>query len=266
MKNIVLKPKQTKSAFTLIELLVVIAIIAILAAILFPVFAKVRGKARQTACLSNLKQIGLAMIQYKQDNDEGAPQGSVNDGWFMSDANNYKWMDAIYPYAKSEGIFNCPDDSVDPKYKYETTDHYGSYSLNMTNYYHIYCSGNGGTDAQPPASQYYHVTTDSEIQDPSGTVFFLDGEYYYPDQPGLFSWSIQTNCPDDPMFLLKGVGPYDALAATDDPANPRIPMRHNGLTNVGYVDGHAKAVTPSYLVHTNSKGYQDHMTIEDDSN
>ena len=136
--------RNSQSGFTLIELLVVIAIIAILAAILFPVFAQAREKARQTSCASNLKQVALAMIQYKQDNDEGAPQGSVNDGWFMSDANNYKWMDAIYPYVKSEAVFNCPDDSVDPKYQYETTDHYGSYSMNMTNYYHIYCAGNGG--------------------------------------------------------------------------------------------------------------------------
>ncbi|MCW3058210.1 MAG: prepilin-type N-terminal cleavage/methylation domain [Capsulimonas sp.] len=258
--------RAAQSGFTLIELLVVIAIIAILAAILFPVFAQAREKARQTSCASNLKQIALAMIQYKQDNDEGAPQGSVNDGWFMSDAGNYKWMDAIYPYVKSEGVFNCPDDSVDPKYKYETTDHYGSYSMNMTNYYHIYCVGNGGIDAEPPASQYYQVTRDAQIQDPSGTVFFLDGEYASPDTPGLYSWSIQTNCPDDPMILVKGVGPWTALAAADDPTNPRIPARHTNMINVSFCDGHSKAVTTDYLLHTNSKGYQDHMTIQDDSN
>jgi len=257
---------QIRKGFTLIELLVVIAIIAILAAILFPVFAKVREKARQTACLSNLKQMSLAMIQYKEDYDEGAPQGSVNNGWFMSDANDYKWMDAIYPYVKSEAVFDCPDDSVDPKYKFETTDQYGSYSLNMTNYYHIWCGSNGGTNGQPPASEYYQVTRDAQVQDPSGTVLFLDGEYYYTPEPGLFSWSIQTNCPDDPMMLVKGVGPWDALAATDDPTDPRIPARHTGFTNVAYCDGHAKAVTLSYLLHTNSQGYQDHMTIEDDSN
>ena len=258
--------RHVKSAFTLIELLVVIAIIAILAAILFPVFAKVREKARQTACASNLKQIGLAMIQYQQDNDGGAPQGSVNNGWYMSDANNYKWMDAIFPYVKSEAVFNCPDDSVDPKYKYETTDHYGSYSLNMTNYYHIWCGSNGGTAGQPPASQYYQVTTDSMVQDPSGTVLIMDGEYYYPDEPGLFSWSIQTNCPDDPMIVVKGVGPWDAIAASDDAADPRVPARHTGFVNATYCDGHAKAVSLDYLVHKNKNGYQDHMTIEDDSN
>ena len=92
------------SGFTLIELLVVIAIIAILAAILFPVFQKVRENARRTACLSNEKQLGLAFIQYTQDYDEqlpycfyGVPQG---------------WAGHVYPYVKSTGVFRCPDDGT----------------------------------------------------------------------------------------------------------------------------------------------------------
>src|SRR5258707_9076849 len=72
--------KRTRAGFTLIELLVVIAIIAILAAILFPVFSKVREKARQTTCLSNEKQLGLGITQYLQDNDEMYPFGVINAG------------------------------------------------------------------------------------------------------------------------------------------------------------------------------------------
>ncbi len=90
--------------FTLIELLVVIAIIAILAAILFPVFAKAREKARQTACLSNEKQIGLGFLQYAQDYDEYPPDGAiVNYG--------LGWASQIYSYVKSTAVYTCPDDN-----------------------------------------------------------------------------------------------------------------------------------------------------------
>jgi len=88
--------KTRKSGFTLIELLVVIAIIAILAAILFPVFAKAREKARQTTCTSNEKQLGLAFAQYNQDYDENYPVGITTNGHPGS-----AWAGRIYPYVKS---------------------------------------------------------------------------------------------------------------------------------------------------------------------
>lgn len=90
--------------FTLIELLVVIAVIAIIAAILFPVFARVREKARQTTCTSNLRQLGLGIIQYAQDNDEkflpGCYQGPQT------------WGCRIYPYVKNGSLYSCPDDTT----------------------------------------------------------------------------------------------------------------------------------------------------------
>lgn len=121
---------QSKQGFTLIELLVVIAIIAILAAILFPVFAKVREKARQISCISNEKQLGIAFMQYFQDYDEKAPADRVvpNPGtdWWTSRMEN--WKDLIYPYVKSGGlpynngqpyanhgnggVFVCPDNTA----------------------------------------------------------------------------------------------------------------------------------------------------------
>jgi len=94
-----------KIGFTLIELLVVIAIIAILAAILFPVFAKAREKARQTTCASNNKQLGLAFMQYVQDNDEVFPYHPGN-----SSSGGDGWASLIYPYVKSAGAYRCPDD------------------------------------------------------------------------------------------------------------------------------------------------------------
>ncbi|WP_394796963.1 type II secretion system protein [Armatimonas sp.] len=95
-----MKMQKALRAFTLIELLVVIAIIAILAAILFPVFAQARAKARQTACLSNVKQIGTSMMMYVQDYDETTP-GARGGGW--------EWWTELMPYIKNLDVLNCPD-------------------------------------------------------------------------------------------------------------------------------------------------------------
>jgi len=113
-----LQQRNSKIGFTLIELLVVIAIIAILAAILFPVFAKVREKARQTTCLSNEKQLGLTMFEYVQDYDEMFPAGLVNNGPSTTTSGltgtGVGWAGEVAPYLKSPQVISCPDDPTPP--------------------------------------------------------------------------------------------------------------------------------------------------------
>ena len=103
-----------KRAFTLIELLVVIAIIAILAAILFPVFAQARDKARQSSCLSNTKQIGLAALQYSQDYDEAFPPSRMANASDTDSTRHSPWSVLIFPYVKNLGVYGCPSDPSNP--------------------------------------------------------------------------------------------------------------------------------------------------------
>lgn len=101
-----------KRAFTLIELLVVIAIIALLAAILFPVFARARENARRASCQSNLKQMGLAFIQYSQDYDEKVPNGILHTAGWGSSHLGFGWGGQLYPYIKSVQLYRCPSDTT----------------------------------------------------------------------------------------------------------------------------------------------------------
>jgi len=99
---------QTSTGFTLIELLVVIAIIAILAAILFPVFAQAREKARTASCQSNCKQLGLAILMYVQDYDEQMPFGGWRPGGGPDGVGTWDWQNSTAPYIKSAAVFQCP--------------------------------------------------------------------------------------------------------------------------------------------------------------
>jgi prepilin-type N-terminal cleavage/methylation domain-containing protein len=197
-------------AFTLIELLVVIAIIAILAAILFPVFAAAREKARQIACLSNLKQLGLAVVQYTQDNDEHFPCG---DNWIGEQTTGtgpdyggvdapYGWKYQVYPYVKSDGVFICPDDSSWQQGRggesYGSTfdgwydDHYfdfascpGGPDQNQNNNAHISLSeplnGNDQTanDANAPGPAARVGVSLAAVQYPSEKVEFFDQNLWH---------------------------------------------------------------------------------------
>lgn len=118
------RERKSRSAFTLIELLVVIAIIAILAAILFPVFGRARENARRSSCQSNLKQIGLGILQYSQDYDE------KNVPMYTGDPGLPTWPYLVQPYVKSTQIFSCPSSSITPKYAGEKYFESPDYGLN----------------------------------------------------------------------------------------------------------------------------------------
>jgi len=135
MKNL---KKSRVRGFTLIELLVVIAIIAILAAILFPVFAKVREKARQTSCASNEKQLGLGILQYIEDYDEQFPVGFVNGTPSNATNAGEGWAGQIYPYIKSTAVYKCPDDSQ--------TNGVGTYEVSYVYNENLAFYYTGGTD------------------------------------------------------------------------------------------------------------------------
>ena len=135
-----MKPQKIKG-FTLIELLIVIAIIAILAAILFPVFARARENARRSSCQSNMKQLGLAWLQYTQDYDETAIPASDNGNVGTGGANppqGMPWHLVIEPYIKNRQVFRCPS--------LPRSTFIQSYAYNLT------VAGNGGTNRAPRVS------------------------------------------------------------------------------------------------------------------
>ena len=141
--------KKLPRGFTLIELLVVIAIIAILAAILFPVFGKVRENARRASCASNLKQLGLALTQYTQDYDEALPMGSCagRDNQGYGDG----WAGRVFPFVKSPAAFACPDDSVNPASHTFAGTAYTLYPVSFA--YNTNLSGNKHTGIQGASSR-----------------------------------------------------------------------------------------------------------------
>jgi prepilin-type N-terminal cleavage/methylation domain-containing protein/prepilin-type processing-associated H-X9-DG protein len=244
-----------KRGFTLIELLVVIAIIAILAAILFPVFAQAREKARAITCISNEKQIGLATIMYVEDYDEEYPDGSDSWGYWWP----VGWAGQIYPYVKSVGVMTCPDDSSGGIVSYAYNSMIGGGITPVFD--------SSGNSLPGPAEK------ESALYGPSSTVLFCEiannlppsaDAALYTDQAIEAGWDIGSPCTYGDQFV-QGIGPgylstYDGVTmATGVLQNctlaydnntaiyPDVKGRHSGASNFVMADGHAKFFQPSVV-------------------
>ncbi len=249
-------------AFTLVELLVVIAIIAILAAILFPVFARARENARRSSCQSNLKQIGLGLLQYIQDYDEKMPRSAYGSVALGSDNVNYKWMDAIFPYTRSEQIFNCPSDALSPPYRLRGGTNYGSYGQNGA-------YRNAGDEQTPPRSAQSLVSL-PQIASPAEVVWAADtnnADGTLTTNGGSsggsygFTWA---DISENPGIVTAGSGYRQLTVPT---SGGGIAERHLQTTNALFCDGHVKSYSLerlSQLRATPSGNVAYLFTIEDD--
>jgi prepilin-type N-terminal cleavage/methylation domain-containing protein len=197
-----------RNGFTLIELLVVIAIIAILAAILFPVFAQAREAARKTSCLSNTKQVGLAVMMYVQDYDETFAPNLYTQG-----AKAYTYIDLHVPYMKNDGIMLCPSDPT--KILFSQFFAMCGYPLTPSrdvrfSYNGNYCLFNDGSAARP-------VWPLAALPRPAETAVFSDG-----------------------VLMCNFNSPiYDPGSITTYSNTARAPRHHDGVC-VTYADGHSR--------------------------
>jgi prepilin-type N-terminal cleavage/methylation domain-containing protein/prepilin-type processing-associated H-X9-DG protein len=254
--------KNGRRGFTLIEILVVIAIISLLAAILFPVFAKARENTRRTSCASNLKQLGLAAVQYQQDydgiycpaylnynNDDTSGPGSPNGDYNKATAPSF--VDLLQPYAKSLQIFDCPSRKLPGMtsayllalpigttpppnpYRYYVAQRPMEYGMNI--------GSAGSNQCDGPGRPYYQansgwaqctIVKESAVSEPSRTL-------YMADSLGVAKYADGSKSGENAVAFW-----YSTADAGDATSSDQVThQRHLETANFLFCDGHVKALT-----------------------
>ena len=220
--------RSRKTGFTLIELLVVIAIIAILAAILFPAFARARENARRASCQSNLKQIALGVFQYTQDYDEKFPTYTSYAPAQTYDPANprpWSWADNLQPYLKSLQLYQCPSESTAPTTTNPSTatSGYTDYAINLyLTWGEMSADGTVGSAGAKSLSV---------LTQPSLTVMMLDYTSTNPTAAQTVGCTAARPCTGSPDLAT-----FPAATATA----PAVALRHLDGMNFSFADGHVK--------------------------
>lgn len=249
--------QKREFGFTLIELLVVIAIIAILAAILFPVFARARENARRASCQSNLKQIGLGLLQYAQDYDESNPAVNVDvkTGINGGGSGSIPIEVQLNPYIKSYELWKCPSDTSNPTWVPKSDLYDGnfsggnararSYSMN----YRIatasgtgYATGSGGKeDNDTGISNWQGASSIAEIQSPATTIAFSES-FPYGEAIGR-QWAGWVSGCDNWRVAGRKPGQDYGTGCSEFSDASKVPSPgHFNRGNYLFADGHVKSL------------------------
>ena len=278
-----LRNPRSRRGFTLIELLVVIAIIAILAAILFPVFAQAREKARSAACLSNAKQIATGAMMYAQDYDErmvppfaGPVDRTAKNGSYQ------RWPHLIYPYIKNGQVFSCPSNPYSAGNPFQTLEQMttadsaavdGVYAINSayldaaveaTGIFRGRTAGSPAQQCTPPVGQSL-----AAMAVPAETIFIGElGGYHrilFGDRAGgdvpITSGTVTTGSLSGRTWV--GMPVYVGYGGGNGARYMMVGLHQDGQ-NVVYCDGHVKFSNIKSFVKNNARGVAYQFTIEDD--
>ena len=207
-----------RRAFTLIELLVVIAIIAILAAILFPVFAQAREAARRAACISNTRQLGTAVMLYVQDHDDTYPM-SMYPAVINGSLHPFTWIDGVFPYFKNSGIVACPSEPQ---------------SIDWNHFLGPGCL-NGAAGTPVGNFRYFSYNGNYTVIRPGVPNAFFPGFH----SPVLSMAALPR--PADTCLFADSYIMCDAVFSNPISQPPRAPRHHEGFSCT-YADGHSKYV------------------------